>query len=71
MERLDFVDPFSDVCVFGLLRFGGGRCRKGGSGMKVTRMWGGIPIMAGPDPEEDIWPLGVILRPVLTLLIVL
>jgi hypothetical protein len=64
MERLDFVVPSSDGCVLGLLRLGGGMCRRGGSGMKVARTWDGIIIMAGPDPEDDICPLGVILRPV-------
>jgi hypothetical protein len=34
--------------------------------MKVARILAGIIMIAGPEPDEDIWPLGVILRPGLT-----
>ena len=52
--------------LLGRLRLGGGRCFKGGSSMKVARILAGIIMIAGPEPDEDIWPLGVILRPGLT-----
>jgi len=41
----------------------GGSGLGGGLGMKVARMCGGIIMIAGPDPEEDIWPLGVMALP--------
>lgn len=37
-------------------------CFNGGLGMNVARMWGGIIMIAGPEPFPDIWPLGVIAR---------
>lgn len=70
IDRLDLDDPSSDGWVLGRLRLGGGSCRRGGSGMKLIRTLGGIIMMAGPEPDVDIWPRGVILRPVLTRLIV-
>ena len=36
---------------------------RGGSGINVARICGGIIWMAGPAPLLDICPLGVFLRP--------
>ena len=71
VETLEMTEAgaASAYCPSRLLLPGAGRCRRGGSGMKVARMCGGIIWMAGPLPLDDICPRGVFFLPLEKLIV--